>query len=152
MKAQLTVAFLLAIAASGAPAQKPMFKSTMPDGSIVYSEKPVPNAKQVDTIAAPPAQSGVTTVTPQERARAEQLKRERMATTASSSRDLEAARQQLQKLEASREASKEPLPGERLGTVSGASRLTDQYHERQKSLDAALEDARKRVQELQAGR
>ena len=141
----LAVVALLASFAAGAAAQT-LYKSTMPDGKVVYSEKPVPGAKRVDTIEPPPAKTGTTTVTPGEKARAAALPAPQQ------SGELMSAREALQKAEAARKAGEEPLPGERLGTAGGASRLTDAYFERQKGLEAALESAKKRVQELERGK
>lgn len=144
MKA-LAVAALLASFAGGAAAQT-LYKSTMPDGKIVYSEKPVPGAKRVDAIEAPPAKTGTTTVTPEEKARASGLPR---VAPQQAGGELASARQALEKAEAARKAGEEPLPGERIGTAGGASRLTDAYFERQKGLESAVEAAKKRVQELE---
>ena len=139
-------------AASGAAAET-MYKSTMPDGKVVYGEKPEPGAGRVDTIEAPPAKTGTTVVTPAEKKAADQRIQKRAAGDEGWRRELEAAYEQLKKAEAARDAGQEPLPGERLGTATGASRLTDDYWNRQKSLEAAVEAARKRVEQAeQAGR
>lgn len=147
MKSRLILALIVATAASGAAAQK-MYKSTMPDGSVVYSEKPTPNAKKVDEVTPPPPTSGLSTITPQEKARADSLSRQRAGEKAAPN-ELENARKQLQQAEAARKAGDEPREGERLGTAKGGSRLTDDYHARLKGLDAAVETARKRVQQLE---
>jgi hypothetical protein len=138
----LLVALLFAAAGAGA---QTLYKSTMPDGKVVYGEKPEPGAKQVDTVTAPP-KTGTTIVTPAEKKGVDQRIEKRAATADAQRRELEDAYQQLKKAEAAREAGKEPLPGERLGTATGASRLTDDYWIRQKSLEAAVEAARKRVE------
>ena len=134
--------------ASGAYAQT-MYKSTMPDGKVVYGEKPEPGAKHVDKVTPPPAKTGTTVLTPAERQKIDQRLKQQMAQDELQQRQLEAAYQQLKKAEAAREAGKEPLPGERLGTATGASRLTDEYWARQKSLEAAVEAARKQVEQAE---
>jgi hypothetical protein len=141
------LAALLASFTAGA-AETVLYKSTMPDGKIVYSEKPVPGAKRVDTIQPPPPQTGMTAVTPQERVRASTSA---SAATAAARQNttLNEARDALQKAEAARKAGEEPLPGERQGTAGGASRLTDAYFQRQKGLESAVEAAKKRVQDLE---
>jgi hypothetical protein len=139
---------VLLCAASGAGAQT-LYKSTMPDGKVIYGEKPAPGAKRVDTLASPPAQTGTTIVTPAEKSAASQRVDKRAAGEAAAQRELDTARQQLQQAEAERNAGKEPLPGERIGTASGASRLTDDYWARQKRLDQAVESARQRVEQAQ---
>ena len=148
-----TYALLLVVllAASGASAQT-VYKSTMPDGKIVYGEKPAPGAKRVDTLEAPPAKTGVTGLTAEEKSRAEQLARERAASNAAaakSQKGVDDARKALQQAEAARDAGKEPLPGERTGIAGGGSRLTEAYFARQKALEDAVAAARKRVAESQ---
>jgi hypothetical protein len=139
------LALVLWFGAGGAAAQT-MYKSTMPDGKVIYGEKPAPGAKKVETIAPPPEKPGITIVTPTEKTRADEEARKRITKTDAAYRELEAARKQLQEAEAALEAGREPLPGERLGIVGGKSRLTDEYWERQKKLEAAVEAARKRLE------
>jgi hypothetical protein len=144
------IAVLLAVvsfAASGAFAQT-LYKSTMPDGRVIYGEKPVDGAKRVDTVKPPPPKSGITTVTADEKRRVEEQAKQR-AVVNRDQNQLDDARKQLQQAEAAREAGKEPLPGERLGTAGGASRLTDAYHARQAGLEKAVQDARKRLDQTQ---
>jgi hypothetical protein len=139
----------LLLGAPGALAQ-PMFKSTMPDGKVVYGEKPVPGATKVDTIEAPPAKSGITPITPRERALSEQAAKDKAKPAPPTSPDRVAeARKQLQQAEAALAAGKEPLPGERTGIAGGGSRLNDSYFERLKSLEKAVADAKKRLADAQ---
>ena len=142
---------LLLITAAGLSAQ-PVFKSTMPDGKVVYGEKPAPGAAKVETLEPAPAKTGVIGLTPEEKALAEQLGKQRAAgatAAAASQRNVEEARRQFQQAEAARDAGKEPLPGERIGLAGGGSRLTDAYAERQKNLEEAVRVARKRLEEAQ---
>ena len=150
MSIRIVLAIALALAASNAAAQK-MYKSVMPDGRIVYSEKPTPGAKSVDTVDAP-ASSGVSVVTPQEKQRADQSKRDATQQARSNANAVEDARKQLKQAEAAREAAKESREGERLGTAKGGSRLTEEYFARQKQADEAVDTARKRLQELEGRR
>jgi hypothetical protein len=147
-----TIASLLVFCAatSGAWAQT-VFKSTMPDGRVVYGEKPAPGAKRVDKIEPPPAKTGMTAITPEEKTRAQQPPQPQGA-AASQAQALDDARKQLEQAEAARESGKEPLPGERLGLKGGGSRLTEAYDERQKALELAVAAARKRLDQLQSGR
>jgi hypothetical protein len=146
-------AFLLIVllGAPGASAQT-VYKSTMPDGKVVYGEKPAPGASRVDTIEPPPAKTGVTGLTPEEKTRAQQLDRQRAAANAAaakSQKGLADARTALQQAEAARDAGKEPLPSERIGIAGGGTRLTEAYFARQKSLEQAVATARKRLAESQ---
>jgi hypothetical protein len=140
--------FVFCAATSGAWAQT-VFKSTMPDGRVVYGEKPAPGAKRVDKIEPPPAKTGMTAITPEEKTRAQQ---QPQGAAASQAQALDDARKQLEQAEAARESGKEPLPGERLGLKGGGSRLTEAYDERQKALELAVAAARKRLDQLQSGR
>ena len=141
---------VLCLGCFGVSAQT-IYKSTMPDGKIVYGEKPAPGASRVDTVEPPPPKTGMTAITPQEKAKAEQMSKERAAAAGARQTDIEDARRQLQQAEAAREAGKEPLPGERLGTAAGGSRLTEAYFARQKSLELAVQSAKKRLDDLQGG-
>jgi hypothetical protein len=141
-----TMLFTLLLAGASVAAAQTLYKSTMPDGKVSYGEKPVPGAKKVETIEAPPAKTGVTLVRPEEK------RNERALPAAAQQSELPQARQNLQKAQAALEAGKEPLPGERIGTAGGSSRLTDAYFERQKGLAVAAEAARKRVEQLETGR
>ena len=110
-------ALFIALFAAGAGAQT-IYKSIMPDGKIVYGEKPAAGAKKEQTIEAPPAPTGVTAVTPEERARAAQ-EPTRPPVPQARKQDAQDARLALKNAEAARDAGKEPLPGERLGNVGG---------------------------------
>jgi hypothetical protein len=137
---------ILALCTASAGAQT-IYKSIMPDGKIVYGEKPATGAKKVETIEAPPAKTGVTAATPQEQARAAELRQQRQTARAEPASQAEDARIALKNAEAAREAGREPLPDERQGLAGGGSRLTESYFGRQKSLDEAVEAARRRVED-----
>lgn len=139
-----SLVLVLLLAASGASAQT-MYKSTMPDGKVIYGENSEPGAKRVETVTAPPPKSGITVVTPVEKTQVDQRIRQRSAAENAKQAELDDARRQLQQAETALEAGKEPLPGERTGTAGGGSRLTDDYWERQKKLEQAVESARARL-------
>ncbi len=143
-----TLVLALTLGAPGAFAQT-MYKSTMPDGKVIYGEKPAPGAKQVETVTPPPPKPGITIVTPEEKKQVDQRIRQRAAIEDAKRREVDEARKQLQRAEAALEAGKEPLPGERLGIVGGGTRLTDEYWARQKKLEQAVESARARLEKAQ---
>lgn len=60
---------LLVLAAPAAFAQEEIFRSTMPDGRVVYGESPFPGAKSVRKVAPPPISTGTTVVSPAEKDR-----------------------------------------------------------------------------------
>ena len=59
--------------ASAAAARDPVYKSTMPDGRVIYGESAMQGAKRVDRVAAPPESAGIITATPEEKSRAASL-------------------------------------------------------------------------------
>jgi hypothetical protein len=124
-----------------------IYKSTMPDGRVIYSTEPVHGAKRVETMKPKTDTTGVQPVGPKDEKALQQreTQRERQATRQN---EVQQAEHALRDAEAAQAAGKEPLPGERQGTAGGASRLTEEYWERQKALAAAVADARKRVDEM----
>ena len=48
----------------------PIYKSTMPDGRVIYGEEAFPGAQRVDRIAAPPGKTGVVVATQEDKSRA----------------------------------------------------------------------------------
>jgi hypothetical protein len=150
MRRIATIAALAAGLAVALPAAaQAVYKSTMPDGRVIYGPQPQPGARKVDKVGAPPSSTGASAITPGEKAAAAQSAKARTAAQ-SSGADVAAARDALKAAEAARAAGQEPLPGERLGTAGGASRLTDEYFERQKKLSADVETAKRRLEEAQA--
>jgi len=126
-----------------------IYKSTMPDGHVIYGAQPAPGAKQVETLKPPPDTTGVQTVGPKDASAAQQgdLRREQQAGRQA---EIQQAEQALRDAEAALAAGKEPLPGERQGTAGGASRLNDDYWTRQKELEAAVAQARKQLDDLRS--
>lgn len=139
------LALALLIAAAPAAAQT-LYKSVMPDGRIVYGEKPAPGAQSTGTIEPPPPQSGIRMVSPEERKGIDERLKKRYAADARAQRELEQAQNHLRQAEAARGAGKEPLPAERVGP-GGA--LSEAYAQRQKKLEQAVEFARKRLEKAE---
>lgn len=69
----LSLAVLMALAAPALHAAEVMYKSTMPDGRVIYGESAQPGAKRVAKVAAPPERSGVVVATPEDKGRAERM-------------------------------------------------------------------------------
>jgi hypothetical protein len=147
------VAALLVAATAQAQGVK---KYITPDGRTIYSDVPVPGAREVGEIApprqvAPEAQGAAAedARNAEERAReADKRLRERAAQQAR----IDAAQAQLEAASAALEGGREPLPGERIGTAGGNSRLTEDYHRRQKANEAAVAEAQQRLDAARAGR
>ena len=84
MKPLLHAAVLLALALSAAGWAQTIFKSIMPDGRVIYGEKPVPGAKKVEQFVPQTGNTGVKTISPEEQQRqtqesAARVKRGRIA-------------------------------------------------------------------------
>jgi hypothetical protein len=58
------------LAGAAVAAGDPVYKSTMPDGRVVYGESPIQGARRVDKVATPPESAGIVTATPEEKTRA----------------------------------------------------------------------------------
>ncbi|MGH8640530.1 MAG: DUF4124 domain-containing protein [Burkholderiales bacterium] len=128
-----------------------LYKSTLPDGRVVYGDKPDPTAVKSEPIKPDTAKIGVVPPTSRETATLNELERARLKREGGDS-TVRTAEEALKKAEAAREAGKEPLPGERVGTAGGASRLTDDYWKRQKKLEEAVETARRNVGQASSGK
>jgi hypothetical protein len=68
-----TLALALGFALPAAYAADPVYKSTMPNGRVVYGESPQPGAKRVDKVAAPPEVAGIIVADDAAKARAAQI-------------------------------------------------------------------------------
>jgi hypothetical protein len=67
------LAVVLALAAPGVMAADPVYKSTMPDGRVMYGESPMQGAKRVDKVATGPEVAGVVVATPADKAEASRI-------------------------------------------------------------------------------
>lgn len=128
-----------------------LYKSTMPDGRVVYGDKPAPGAAKVEETRPDISKGGIGGTTPREAEALKQMEEAR-AKREDAEDKVRAAEQALRDAEAARAAGKEPLASERIGTAGGASRITDAYYARQKKLDDAVEKARRELDQLRSGR
>jgi hypothetical protein len=154
----LSLLMLLAVGAGPAFAQM-AYKSTMPDGRVIYGDKPEPGARKVEQISvaaprtspdAPAGDSRGEEGSSRDQARVKQQEeaaRARSAEREQRQQRVREAEQTLKLAEDAKRSGEEPLPGERIGTAGGGSRLTDQYFERQKQLEQRVEDARRELDE-----
>lgn len=126
-----------------------LYKSTMPDGSIVYGDREEPGAVKVETSKPDTSRTGVQINPPGAAGVVQQSEnaRKQADASANSIRDAEEA---VRKAEAALANGKEPLPGERTGTAGGGSRLNDSYWARQKQLREDLVKARDHLNKLRS--
>ena len=143
----LCAAALAALAWTAFSWAQTVYKSTMPDGRVIYSTEPQRGAKRVETLKPPAESTGVRPVAPTDAQKLQQHERQREKRETRQD-ELQQAEKALRDAEAAQAAGKEPLPGERSGTAGGGSRLSDEYWSRQKSLEAAVTEARKHLDEL----
>ena len=129
-------------------------KYITPDGKTVYSDTPVPGAKEVGEIKPQPMLDPASRSRAQDTARKEaqdgKAADKRLEDRAAQSKRVAAAEEKLEEARRTLEEGKEPLPGERIGTASGQSRLNDEYWSRQKANEQAVENAQKALSEARA--
>jgi hypothetical protein len=124
-----------------------LHKSIMPDGSVVYGDRPEPGAAKVETSKPDTSKTGVQ-INPQgARGAVEEGTKARQRTEGSGDR-LRVAEERVRQAEAALANGKEPLPGERSGLAGGGSKLNDSYWERQKKLREDLVKARDELNKL----
>jgi hypothetical protein len=148
-------ALLLLVTASIAEAQVAR-KYITPDGKTIYSDVPVPGAREVGEVAAPKK------LDPEARSNAERAERseeerpkgeeKRLQEDSTQQDRIRAAEAQLESARNTLANGQEPLPGERTGTAGGRSRLNDAYYERQQANERAVEQAQKDLDAARAGR
>jgi len=143
---------LLAVATAASGQQISKYRT--PDGRIVYSDKPVPNATLVETFEGAPAPDPTAAATRKEAARAQakaanETASERVKALDAISAEIQAASAALAQARAALEAGREPLEGERIGTYAGRARLDDAYWARQDRNEQAVAEAQARLDRAQ---
>lgn len=135
-----------ALAATAVQAQA-VFRSVMPNGKIVYGNKPEPGAKESKQVNLAPL--NISTPTPAGSAGSA----DGAPPPGNNSPDVAAARQNLEAAQKALEAGREVREGDRTGiaTKGGAtsSRLNDSYLQRVKQLEDAVAAAQLQLQEAQ---
>ena len=127
------------------------YKSTMPDGSIVYGDKPAPDAVKVEETRPDISKRGIGGTTSREKKVLKELEMSRAQREAGQDK-AQAAEEALRNAEAARASGKEPLENERIGTAGGSSRLNESYYDRQRKLEEAVDKARSELEAARAGR
>jgi hypothetical protein len=147
MKNPIVSGVLLAAALALQPVTaQVVYKSTLPDGRVVYGDKPDPSAVQVEQSTPDTSRGGIGGPTPREAEALRESESARAGAAVAPDR-VRAAQKALQDAEAARAAGKEPLPGERIGTAGGGSRLNESYDQRQRQLEEAVERARRDLEQ-----
>ena len=137
----------LALIAPAVSAQG-MYRSVMPDGKIIYSDKPAPGAKETKqlnlaplNIATPPqAPDTVQTTNPADPAPVDK------------NAEINAARQRLEAAQKALSEGREQREGDRIGVAKGGggtSRLSETYLDRVKTLEDAVAAAQQQLDSAQ---
>lgn len=144
-----------AVPSLGKPAST-VYRHSMPDGRVVYSDKIIPSGTVEETITIAPRIDG------NEWAAGSGKRRDippqvnntpvnrvpsipdpdRRRNQSELQSDVIKAEMLLEDAKKQKEEGVEPLPGERTGTVSGNSRLNEQYWERQEALQQQVSTLR----------
>ena len=128
-----------------------LYKSTLPDGRIVYGDKPAPDAVKVEETRPDVSKGGIGGTTQREQEALKELETARVKREGGQE-TVRAAEQALKNAEAARAAGTEPLASERIGTAGGASRLNETYYDRQRKLEEAVDKARRELEQARSGR
>ncbi len=154
MKSSFATFVVLALAAAHANAQT-VYKSIMPDGSIVYGNGPVKGAAKVESIAVEPppiVTDAPATVSPEAARRVREDRRSEDAAWSKAGDDLRSAEDALSAAKLAQQNGVAPLPGEMVGNVNGFVRPSDAYFARQRELADKVKEAQARVDAAIAAR
>jgi len=149
---QTVLAITVALAAATALAQQPIFRSVMPDGRIIYGDKPAPGAKEATQVSLPPPNIASPTQPGEAGASSQQ---QALDTADAEVQDTQRA---LDAAKAALEAGREPQEGERVGTTinkgraTGSTRASDAYVQRIQALEDAVAAAQKNLDDALARR
>jgi hypothetical protein len=113
----------------------------MPDGKIVYGDKPAPGAKEAKQVNLPPPNIA----SPTQPGAGATGAADPNVPAGSNAAEVAAARQNLDAAKKALEAGREPQPGERTGTAGGMSRLNETYMQRIKGLEDAVAAAQNQL-------
>ena len=122
-----------------------IYRSVMPDGKIVFGDKPAPGAKESKPMALKPPN----TATPGPTSGGAPSARQQALDGAAG--DVNASQQNLERARAALEAGREPAADERIGTKSGM-RTTEAYDQRIKALEQEVNSAQKQLDDAQGRR
>jgi hypothetical protein len=135
------------LALGGVAQAQTVKKYITPDGKTVYSDSPIPGAREVGEIKAPPRlDSGASPQTQGlTRKEAEEAKAidKRLEQQGVERDRIAALEEKLDEAKRKLADGKEPLPGERKGIVGAGTRLTDAYWDRQKANQQAVDNAQR---------
>lgn len=133
------------------PAGAQVYKNVMPDGRIIYSDKPIKGAGKSQTVDVPPPPTEADKASAAQRMQEDEQKRQALQQRLDDRRKklddaearVKAARQALAAAEAALEQGRSPRPGEMLGTVGPNARPSEGYLQRIANLENGVATAKK---------
>jgi hypothetical protein len=128
-----------------------IYKSVMPDGRVMYGEKPQPGARSVKKSTVSISDTGVKPASKTEIDSINRRAQKRSLLLDKTLKTVQTAEGDLRKAEIDREAGIEPLPGERLGIVGRGTRLSEAYWRRQQILEERVDTARQLLKKARQG-
>jgi hypothetical protein len=155
MKSSTTVFALLLCAALPVKATETVYKSIMPDGSIVYGNGPVKGAAKVEPITVQPpvvTDSPPPPPSPEAARRVREDLRADDAAWSKATQDVRSAEEALNAAKLAQKAGVEPLPGEMVGNAGGGVRPSEAYLARQQQLADDVKKAQARLDAALAAR
>lgn len=135
------------------PVAAQVYKNVMPDGSVVYSDKPMKGAGKSSAMDVPPPPTEADKANAVKRAKEDQREKEalnqrlderRKKLDAADAR-VKMARQSLASAETALQQGQTPLPGEMKGNVGPNARPSEAYLERIANLERNVETAKKEL-------
>jgi hypothetical protein len=128
-----------------------MYRSTMPDGKKVISDRPLPGASKVEELTPPPGNYAPGAPVPKGAtpAAAPEKPASRSAQSAAAEADLKAAQRAYDEAVSRAAAGSVETEGDRQGTAKGGARRTEAYDKRQAELKAEVDAARERLDAAQ---
>ena len=136
---------------SGTPSQG-IYRSVMPNGRIIFGDKPAPGAKESKLVTVRPSNNAMPgptlggASTPRQQA------------LESAGNEVTAAQQNLERAKNALDAGRLPTPDEQMGTVksgkggSGGMRTTEAYDQRIRALEQEVSNAQKQLDDAQSKR
>ena len=128
-----------------------IYKSVMPDGRVMYGEKPQPGARSVKKSTVSISDTGVKPASKTEIDSINRRAQKRSQLLDKTLKTVQTAEGDLRKAEIDREAGIEPLPGERLGIVGRGTRLSEAYWRRQQILEERVDTASQLLKKARQG-
>lgn len=147
--ASLFVGILLAAGS----AQAQVYKNTMPDGRIIYSDQPVKGASKSQPVDVPPPPTEADKTKATKRAQDDQRQKDDLQTRIEDRRKkfddadtrVKIAREAVAAAQLALEQGRTPLQGEFIGMAGGGARPSERYFERVAALERGVESARKEL-------